>query len=150
MPLPAQVPPAPTAAGSDVTAATESSDSRADDDRSDTRRQRDRPQVKASPPPAPVAQAPVAPPSPVAQAPVERPPLAEPSSSVRAGDGRHVVQGGESLWSIARELLGADAGNARIATVVSQLWELNRATIGTGDPDLIRAGQELVLPAGLG
>ena len=33
----------------------------------------------------------------------------------RRGDRTHVVYAGESLWSIARDLLGPDASNAAVA-----------------------------------
>jgi nucleoid-associated protein YgaU len=57
----------------------------------------------------------------------------------------HVVQHGESLWSIANAVLGGDATPAQIAREVHKLWTLNRARIGTGDPDLVMAGTRLVL-----
>jgi hypothetical protein len=61
-------------------------------------------------------------------------------------DGRiHVVQPGESLWAIAQARLGADAGAPALAREVSRLWQLNRAQIGTGDPDLLPVGTELRL-----
>jgi LysM domain len=71
------------------------------------------------------------------------------SSSARGGDaaptGVHVVQGGDTLWSIARGLLGPSATNAEIAREVELLWRLNWEVIGTGDPDLILPGQHLRL-----
>jgi nucleoid-associated protein YgaU len=57
----------------------------------------------------------------------------------------HVVEPGETLWSIARESLGEDASNADVATEVHRLWRLNADRIGTGTPDLIRPGQKLIL-----
>ena len=57
----------------------------------------------------------------------------------------HVVQRNESLWSIAKDVLGDDASPARIAREVNRLWELNGNRIGTGDPDLLMAGTKLVL-----
>jgi hypothetical protein len=53
------------------------------------------------------------------------------------------VRANESLWSIARDLLGEKASAARIAREVNRLWELNRGRIGTGDPDLLIAGTRL-------
>jgi hypothetical protein len=68
------------------------------------------------------------------------------SHATRAGHRIHVVRPGESLWSIARDLLGPDATSpARIAREVNRLWELNSARIGTGDPDLLLVGTRLVL-----
>jgi hypothetical protein len=57
----------------------------------------------------------------------------------------HVVEPGESLWSIARRLLGPDASPGRIAREVDHLWELNRDRIGTGDPDMLMVGVRLRL-----
>jgi LysM domain len=57
----------------------------------------------------------------------------------------HVVEPGESLWSIARRLLGPDASPGRIAREVDRLWELNRDRIGTGDPDMLMVGARLRL-----
>jgi LysM repeat protein len=56
----------------------------------------------------------------------------------------HVVQPGQSLWAIAQGLLGRRSV-ARIAFEVGRLWRLNAARIGTGNPDLIFAGQQLRL-----
>ena len=78
----------------------------------------------------------VAPPSPNADA-----------ASRRAGpsDHSHVVEPGESLWSIARDLLGDQASTARIAREVNRLWELNSERIRTGDRDLLLVGTRLAL-----
>ncbi len=57
----------------------------------------------------------------------------------------HVVQPGESLWAIAQARLGEDAGAPALAREVARLWQLNRASIGTGDPDLLPVGTELRL-----
>jgi hypothetical protein len=57
----------------------------------------------------------------------------------------HVVAPGESLWSIATDLLGAGASRARVSQEVEWLWEHNRARIGTGDRNLLRAGTTLQL-----
>jgi LysM domain len=74
-------------------------------------------------------------PSPAA---VDEPPL-------RAGSRFHVVQPGDSLWSIAKRLLGPDASPGRIAREVDRLWTLNRSRIATGDPDLLMAGTRIAL-----
>lgn len=66
-----------------------------------------------------------------------------PSSSVT---GRfYTVQPGDSLWSIARRLLGPAASPARIAQEVNRLWDLNRDRIRSGDPSLIHVGTVLRL-----
>jgi nucleoid-associated protein YgaU len=61
------------------------------------------------------------------------------------GDRFHTVQQGESLWSIAADVLGEEATVARIAREVHRLWELNDERIGTGQPDLLFAGTRLRL-----
>ena len=69
------------------------------------------------------------------------------TSTERAAKGKrfHTVKQGESLWSIAADVLGEDAGSARIAREVQRLWELNDERIGTGQPDLLFAGTRLRL-----
>ena len=68
------------------------------------------------------------------------------SGHAKAGDRVHVVRRGESLWSIASDLLGDDASTTRVAREVSRLWELNEDRIATGSPDLLFAGTRLRLP----
>jgi hypothetical protein len=76
---------------------------------------------------------------------------ATPATPVRAidharpGDRLHVVRRGESLWSIATDLLGRGTAPARIAREVQRLWKLNVARIGTGNPDLLMIGTRLRL-----
>lgn len=57
----------------------------------------------------------------------------------------HVITPGETLWSIASERVGSHANVAAIAREVQRLWELNATRIGTGSPDLVRAGQTINL-----
>jgi hypothetical protein len=57
----------------------------------------------------------------------------------------YVVQPGDSLWSIAKRLLGGDASAGSIAREVNRLWTLNRSRIATGDPDLLIVGTRLEL-----
>jgi hypothetical protein len=52
---------------------------------------------------------------------------------------------GESLWSIATDVLGAGATPAQVAREVHRLWKLNRDRIGSGDPDLLAVGTRLAL-----
>lgn len=59
--------------------------------------------------------------------------------------GTYVVRSGDSLWGIASASLGGSPSNARIAGEVQRLWDLNGVKIGTGNPDLIYAGQRLKL-----
>jgi nucleoid-associated protein YgaU len=55
------------------------------------------------------------------------------------------VRPGDSLWSIARRLIGTNATNGRIAKQVTRIWQLNRERIGTGDPNLLHVGTQLRL-----
>ena len=63
----------------------------------------------------------------------------------RPGDRVHVVAPGESLWSIASDVLGDRASVATIAREVNRLWELNSERVGTGDRDLLLVGTRLAL-----
>jgi hypothetical protein len=80
----------------------------------------------------------------VAQATPPAPPVSKRNAAKR-GDRYHVVQPGESLWLIARDLVGHDASAARIAREVHRLWTHNSARIATGDPDLLMVGTKLML-----
>jgi nucleoid-associated protein YgaU len=106
-------------------------------------------QPKKAPAPAP-AVAPAQPPvQPVAAPAVASAPVPVAQATHRAAaqpaDRFHVVQRGESLWSIAKDVLGDDASVARIAREVNRLWELNSERIGTGEPDLVIPGTRIVL-----
>jgi Tfp pilus assembly protein FimV len=63
----------------------------------------------------------------------------------KSGDRTHAVLPGESLWTIATDLLGSDATTARVAREVHRLWQLNRDRIGTGDANLLMVGTRLEL-----
>ena len=89
--------------------------------------------VEAAPPEAPVQTA-------LASDPASPPP---PAST--PGGRFLVVQPGDSLWAIAKRLLGPNASPAEIARKVNRLWELNRERIGTGRPDLVLVGTKLRL-----
>jgi hypothetical protein len=89
---------------------------------------------------APAAVAPAS--SAVAAAPTAAAPVGR---AARRGDRTHTVFEGESLWVIASDILGRDATVARVAREAHRLWELNRERIGTGDPDLLLIGTQLVL-----
>ncbi|MFO7243829.1 MAG: LysM peptidoglycan-binding domain-containing protein [Actinomycetes bacterium] len=60
----------------------------------------------------------------------------------------YVVQRGDSLWLIAKDLLGEGATDAQIAQAWPLLYEANRAVIGS-NPSLIYAGQVLQVPGSL-
>jgi nucleoid-associated protein YgaU len=61
------------------------------------------------------------------------------------GQSAYVVRAGDSLWTIATSLLGADASPSAVAREVQRLWALNADRIGGGDPDLIFPGERLRL-----
>jgi len=69
---------------------------------------------------------------------------AKPAAAKPEADS-HVVQAGQSLWSIAQQRLGQGASAAAVAAEVDRLWRLNADRIGTGDPSLLPAGTELKL-----
>jgi nucleoid-associated protein YgaU len=66
-------------------------------------------------------------------------------AEAKSGDRFHVVQRGESLWSIATDLLGEGASTTQIAREVDRLWELNEDRIASGNPDLLYTGARLRL-----
>jgi hypothetical protein len=72
-------------------------------------------------------------------------PTASKAGAATRGDRYHVVQPGESLWLIARDLIGHHASAARVAREVNRLWALNETRIATGDPDLLMVGTRLAL-----
>jgi hypothetical protein len=79
---------------------------------------------------------------------VAEPNIASPGGREKAidpNDRFYVVQPGDSLWSIAKRLLGPDASAGRIAREVNRLWSLNRSRIATGHPDLLMVGTRLDL-----
>jgi hypothetical protein len=107
------------------------------------------PKRRVAPPLPPAAEIPTAPaqPEPVGAAPAEEPvqtaPVSDPAPTPQGGS--LVVQPGDSLWAIAKRLLGPHASPAEIARKVNRLWELNRERIGTGRPDLLLVGTKLRL-----
>ena len=93
----------------------------------------------------------VAPPAPSPAAAAAPAPVTTPATTTAAaddakpGDRIHRVHAGESLWSIASDMLGPSASPARIAGEVHRLWQLNRERIATGNPDLLMVGTTLRL-----
>lgn len=61
------------------------------------------------------------------------------------GDRTHIVLPGESLWSIASDILDGHASAPAIAREVHRLWTLNKERIRTGNPDLLPVGTKLRL-----
>jgi LysM repeat protein len=111
-----------------------------------TREVERRPVVDTSPAPpqrnpAPVVQATAAP-APPTTVPV---PTSSDPADTRISGPSYTVRAGDSLWSIARRLLGPEASAGRIAREVSRLWQLNEDRIGTGKPSLIHVGTVLEL-----
>lgn len=74
-----------------------------------------------------------------------RAPAATAAGDAEPGDSTHRVHAGESLWSIASDVLGSSASPAQIAREVHRLWQLNSERIGTGSPDLVMVGTTLKL-----
>lgn len=64
-----------------------------------------------------------------------------------ATSGSVMVAPGDSLWAIASRTLGPSASDEQIAHKVVAIWDMNKARIGTGDPNLIFPGQRLTLPS---
>jgi hypothetical protein len=56
------------------------------------------------------------------------------------------VQSGDSLWTMAQARLAPDPAPQRVALEVERIYALNQDRIGP-DPDLIIAGQELLVPS---
>jgi hypothetical protein len=54
-----------------------------------------------------------------------------------------VVAPGDSLWSIARQLVGSRASDTAVENKLVEIWDANRKAIGTGDPNLIFPGTQL-------
>jgi hypothetical protein len=60
--------------------------------------------------------------------------------------GTIVIRPGDSLWAIARRLVGPRASNGAVETKLVAIWNMNASRIGTGDPNLIFPGTRLRLP----
>jgi peptidoglycan hydrolase-like protein with peptidoglycan-binding domain len=104
----------------------------------------------ATPHPAAAGPAPEPPP---ATTPARVPQPAAPGVPVqRPADGRradavaYTVRPGDALWPIARGQLGRDSSDHEVARKVADLEALNvEGRIGSGDPDVIVAGEKLRL-----
>lgn len=103
-----------------------------------------RPAIRVTiPAPAPVV-APDSTPLIAVTEPVEAAPAVTADDPARPGKRTHTVQQGESLWTIASDLLGANATDAEIATEVDRVYGLNRGSIGS-DPNILTVGMVLAL-----
>lgn len=118
----------------------------------------------AAPAPTPTLEAPPAEgrpartPVPVPQvAPPADVPVTPPSTGARPpapGDREvHVVVRGDHLWALAARRVAdhrgvpvAEVGDREIAPYWAELVAANRADLRSGDPDLIRPGERIVLP----
>jgi hypothetical protein len=78
--------------------------------------------------------------SPVSGLPLPDLPTSAPETVV-------TVSAGDSLWSIARSCLSANASEAAVAARAARLYAENRRVIGD-DPNLIFPGQKLTAPGG--
>ena len=74
------------------------------------------------------------------------PPALPPTPPPPTGYGdEYRVEAGDSLWAIARTLIGPSATAAEIAGEVARLWKLNLRAIGAADPNELPVGTVLRL-----
>jgi hypothetical protein len=99
-------------------------------------------------------------PTPAPTTPPTRPSEPPPNESGPGGgkppadqETSHTVAGGENLWTIARDHLEEAAGggseaptNDQVTAYWAQVKEANQGRLESGDPDVIRAGEKVVLP----
>lgn len=85
-----------------------------------------------------------------AEPPAVAPPADPPPSAATLGVEHHVVRPGESLWLIARDVVrslpGGNVDDAVIAPYWRRLVDVNRATLRSGNPNLIYPGEVIGLP----
>lgn len=103
------------------------------------------PATPTAPTPAPPAAATPAPAVQTAPTSVASSPTRKAGAASKRANRSLVVEPGDSLWSIAKRVLGPDASAARIAREVDRLWRINSDQIGTGNPDLLLVGTRLKL-----
>jgi hypothetical protein len=99
---------------------------------------------------APAPHPRTAPPTPGSQFAPSQPPTASPTAPVRAR--QHLVRPGDNLWTIARDELLARGRVARVDdAAVARYWRdviaANRATLRSGNPNLIFPGELVTLPS---
>jgi nucleoid-associated protein YgaU len=56
-----------------------------------------------------------------------------------------IVTSGQTLWSIAQEMLHSNGSPVEVAKLWPQIYEMNREVIGE-DPNMLQLGLELKLP----
>ena len=104
----------------------------------------------STPDPAPAGPAPEPPPA-TTPARVPQPaapavPVQRPAAGRRADAVTYTVRPGDALWPIARSQLAPDSSDHEVARKVADLEALNvEGRIGSGDPDVIVAGEKLRL-----
>ncbi|MDQ1455096.1 MAG: resuscitation-promoting factor RpfA [Actinomycetota bacterium] len=88
-----------------------------------------------------------------ASTPAPTPPSTPPTSNARPATTAttvHVVVAGDNLWRIASERLADDRGLVPSDAVIAPYWsrvvDANRATLRSGDPNLIFPGEVVDLP----
>lgn len=57
-----------------------------------------------------------------------------------------VVRSGDSLWAIARRMVGPTGSDEDVQKCLVEMWDANESRIGTGDPNLIFPGMRLRMP----
>jgi hypothetical protein len=65
---------------------------------------------------------------------------------MKSGSSPMVVRPGDSLWSIARHACGPKATPTEVQKMLDLIWRANKPRIGTNDPNVIFAGQRLMVP----
>jgi hypothetical protein len=68
------------------------------------------------------------------------------SMHTSGASGTLVIRPGDSLWAIARQIVGPRASDGAVENKLVAIWNLNAVRIGTGDPNLIFPGTRLRLP----
>jgi hypothetical protein len=69
------------------------------------------------------------------------------NASAMSNPGSVMVRPGDSLWSIARGIVGPSASDEQVQQKVVAVWNMNAKRIGTGDPNMIFPGTRLTLPS---
>src|SRR5918992_141509 len=101
----------------------------------------DSPAAGPAPEPPPATTPARVPPPPAPAVPVQR-----PAAGRRADAVTYTVRPGDALWPIARSQLAPDSSDHEVARKVADLEALNvEGRIGSGDPDVIVAGEKLRL-----